>query len=153
MERLYWSDIPTFLQRCAQIILALAVLAVVLFFGFRYRSAVKEARAGETREAAYQEALRPYVARFKRDTPRGEVERYLRDNGVRFSHLCCMGVVHNAMDTLVKIGEEPPKRFCSEEHVYIGFEFVSPRVDLIPNAHDTDTLTVVRLFRLSDGCS
>jgi hypothetical protein len=153
LERLYWSDIPVWLQRCVVALLAFVLLAVVLLFGMRYRAAVKEARAAEAREITYQQALQPYVARFKRDTPRGEIQRYLRENGVKFTHLCCMGVSHNAMDTLVKIGEEPPPRFCGEQHVYVGFEFVSTRVDWMPKTHDSDTLTVVRLFRFSDGCS
>jgi hypothetical protein len=152
LERLYWSDIPIVLQRCLLALLSLALLAVVLLCGVHYRQALRETEAAKAREASYQQALQPYVSRFKRDATRGQVEGYLREKGVKFSHACCMGVSHNAMDTLVKIGEEPPPRFCSEQYVYIGFEFVSDRVDLMPNAYDTDTLTVIRLFRLSEGC-
>jgi hypothetical protein len=152
LERLYWSDIPIVLQRCLLALAALTLLAMSLFFATRYREAVKEAEAAKAREASYEQALHPYVARFKRGTTRGEIEGYLREQGVKFSHSCCMGVSHDAWDTLIKVGEEEPIRFCSEQYVFIGFEFVSKRARKVWDAQDTDTLTVVRLYKEHSGC-
>jgi type II secretory pathway pseudopilin PulG len=136
-------------KRWLLLILALSLLLPLIAFGVRYRQSGRQA---QEREAAFQQALQSYAARFKRGTTRREIEAYLRESGTPFSHLCCMGMNHSAWDTLVKIGEEKPARFCSEQYVYIGFEFVSDRPGVMPEAEGSDTLTSVRLFRPSTGC-
>lgn len=104
------------------------------------------------REAAYEATLREYSAVLNRGMTRKTVEDYLRKKNARFSHSCCMGAAHNAWDTLVEIGEERPPWFCSEQYVYVGFEFVSEGQHQPWEAHDADTLTVIRLLRRSTGC-
>lgn len=66
--------------------------------------------------------------------------------------MCCMGSSHNAYDTLVKIGDERAPWYCSEHGVYVGFGFVAHGSHKFPEAHDSDTLTSVRIFKWLTGC-
>lgn len=130
---------------------ALLVLSVLLLaWGVVTHQSRKE--QARRRAAAYEATLREYSAVLKRGMTRKTVEDYLRKQNAGFTHSCCMGASHNAWDTLVKIDEEKPPWFCSEQYVYVGFEFVSDAPHRFPEAHDSDTLTVVRLLRRSTGC-
>jgi len=59
--------------------------------------------------------------------------------------MCCMGTSHNALDDLIKIGEEESP-YCSEHNVDVGLEFVSRGTHQLAEAHDADALQTVRIY-------
>jgi hypothetical protein len=125
---------------------------IVLAIGVAWMRQRQSERVAAQREAGYAAAVEAYARRMAPGLTREEVEHQLRAEGKEFFHMCCMGVNHNAFDTLVKIGEESPPWYCSEHYVYVGFEFVSNGTHDVPEARDADRLTTVRLFKHLTGC-
>lgn len=84
-------------------------------------------RARQQREAGYQSILRSYNERFKPGVTRKEVEKYLHAESIPFRQMCCVEIVvpsKDVYDDLTKIGQEEKPWFCSENNVYIAFQFV-----------------------------
>ena len=104
------------------------------------------------REAAYQAALTSYSRALTTGMLRKDVEAYLKARGTPFLQMCCMGASHNALDDLIKIGEEESPWYCSEHNVYVGLEFVSRGGHQFPEAHDADALQTVRIHHWLGGC-
>jgi Na+-transporting NADH:ubiquinone oxidoreductase subunit NqrC len=132
------------------------VAVLVVVFGLRY---VIEERAQRRREVDYQKTLRSYSELLKTGMTRKQVEEYFSAKKVVFRQLCCVsvkefsrGVYDNTYDDLVKIGEEDVPWFCSENNVYIAFQFLGPQKDSLPGAEATDTLKDVTIYHKLDGC-
>ncbi len=112
-----------------------------------------EERLAQHRDILYQATLHSYTDALKPGLTRKDVESYLRANNKVFSQMCCMERSDkNAYDDLTPIGKEGHPWFCSAHNVYIGFEFVSAGTHRFPEAHDSDTLTNVRVFHWLEGC-
>jgi hypothetical protein len=134
--------------------LILVLLVVVLGAGaLRLIWVKRSAMQAQQRELAYQLALQSYSEALKPGITRKDVEDYLRGKNKAFSQSCCMEQARsNAWDDLTKIGEERSPWYCSKHNVYIGFAFVGTKPHFVPEAHDSDTLTAVRIFHAMEGC-
>ncbi len=136
--------------------LVLFVAAVIIVFGVRYSF---QKQAQRRREVEYQKALRSYSEVLKTGMTRNEVEGYFSLKNVQFSQTCCIsvkeftrGVYDNAYDDLVKIGKEDIPWFCSENNVYVAFQFLGSEKNAPPQAEASDRLKDVSLYHRLDGC-
>lgn len=83
---------------------------------------------------------------LKPGTTRGKVEGYLGARNTPFNRKCCVDAERlsdrASWDDLVKIGEEKPPWYCSENWVYIAFQFIdhNPPSGISQTADDLDTL-------------
>ncbi len=132
------------------------VLALALFaLGTRYEL---NKQAQKRREAVYQTTLRSYSEILKPGMGRKEVESYLRARNTMFTQMCCVDAEtlseRSSWDDLVKIGKEAAPWFCSENNVYIAFQFTDHERKREPGwtANDLDTLKSVTVYRWLEGC-
>lgn len=87
---------------------------------------------------------------------RGEVEAYLRKQGMKFMQMCCVER-GSYWDDLVKISEEGHPWYCSEHYVYVAFEFTSSEPNVPWKAerwrpHDSDVLKEIKRYDMLGGC-
>jgi len=139
------------MKRWLSVILVLIAVALVAF-GVRH---VLEKRSERRREIAYQSAFRSYSERLRPGMTRKEVEDYLRAGNIRFQQMCC--VDHNlstgVWDDLTKIGQEDAPWFCSENNVYVAFQFSGPKRNGVGwSADPSDTLRAVSVYHWLEGC-
>lgn len=107
------------------------------------------------REAVYDAKLRQYSSRFKPGMNRKSVELQLRKEGLEFLQIGWLEEQpkdRTAFADLIKIGEEEVPRFCSQNHVYVAFQFTATEPHKPAEAYDSDVLTNVRIFRRLLGC-
>jgi hypothetical protein len=76
---------------------------------------------------------------------RKQVEDYFSARSISFHVMCCVsvkefsrGVYDNAYYDLVKIGQEDVPFVCSENNVYIAFQFLGSGKDSSPRADASD---------------
>jgi hypothetical protein len=55
-------------------------------------------------------------------------------------------------DDLVKIGQEPVPFVCSENNVYVAFEFSPKTASELPQTNDSDILKRISIFHQLEGC-
>ena len=117
---------------------------------------VIEKRAQEKREVAYQRTLHSYSDILRPGLSRTELEDYLKSKDIRFRQMCCVNrkaLSQNVYDDLVKIGQEDAPWFCSENNVYIAFQFAGQRTNASwPAAVANDRLTDISIFRWLESC-
>src|SRR5262245_26425597 len=113
----------------------------------------------DAREVEYRKVLLSYSEVLKAGMTRKQVEDYLSAQHIPFRQMCCAtvkefsgGVVEHAYDDLVKIGEEDVPWFCSENNVYIAFQFLSPKPLPLPEASSSDTLKDLSVYHWLEGC-
>jgi hypothetical protein len=129
------------------------ILFAVIAAAASWLWATRAERLAQQREVFYQATLRSYSEALRSGLTRKDVESYLRANNKQFVQMCCMERSgKNAYDDLTKIGEESHPWYCSAHNVYIGLEFVSAGKHPFPEAHESDTLTKVRIFHWFEGC-
>ena len=135
-----------------------AALVAALLVGLGVHHVVEE-RAQRRREIEYQKALRSYSAAIKTGMTRKQVEDYLAAKGVSFRQMCCVsakefsrGVYDNAYDDLVKIGQEDVPFVCSENNVYIAFQFLGSEKDSPSRADASDKLKGLTIYHWLEGC-
>lgn len=137
--------------KLAFVALALSVVGGGTWYGLK-------AQAQGRRDAAYQMTLRSYDRVLKPGTTRGKVEGYLGARNTSFQRMCCVDAARlserASWDDLVKIGQEKPPWFCSENYVYIAFQFIDrePPTESGKTADDFDTLKSVSIYRQLGGC-
>jgi len=139
--------------------LYLAITLIAAFaVGWRIHH-VAEEKAQSKRELEYQENLRSYSEVLKTGMSRKEVEDYLSAKKIRFRQMCCVDrkkfsweVYDNTYDDLVKIGQEDVPWACSENNVYIAFQFLGPNRNSVPAAEPSDTLKDVSIYHWLEGC-
>ena len=113
------------------------------------------AQEKKKREAAYQSALQKYSQDLGPGLTRKEVETYFRSGGVKFGQ---MGWLEErpedrtAFADLVKVGHEDAPWYCSENYVYIAFEFAATEPHRPWVVSDTDVLKRILIFRQLGGC-
>lgn len=127
----------------ALILIALAATAI---------SYVRGRRAQKKREATYQSALLSYSEVLSPGMTRKEVEDYLRAKGIGLQQMCCVAEHTGAYDDLTKIGRRMLLRFCSEQNIYVAFEFSSAERHSVAQANPSDTLRKAAVFRWLEGC-
>src|ERR1022692_3864681 len=107
----------------------------------------KSRRSRQTVLAQYGFELRPGMTR-------DQVERYFQMNGKRFKQMCCVANFEGkyvsfdraGYDDLVKIAEESVPFVCSENNVYIAFEFNPKSQGELSNTNGSDILKRVSVF-------
>jgi hypothetical protein len=138
------------------IVAAVASAAMGLWFAHH----VRERRKAAEREVRYQTVLEKYTLELKPGMNRAQVERYLQTNGTRFREMCCVANFRGGYvslfgagwDDLVKIAEEKPPFICSENNVYIAFEFNPKLQGELSETNRSDILKKVSIFHQLEGC-
>jgi hypothetical protein len=138
------------------IVAALAVIAVSLWIVHHQR----DRREAAERETHYQATLTEYSANVKPGMTRERVEHYLRDEGKPFRQMCCVAnfrhqyvsLEREGWDDLVKIAEESVPFVCTENNVYIAFEFNPKSQGEQANTNSSDILKKVSVFHELEGC-
>src|SRR5215813_8375689 len=110
--------------------MTIAAIAVIEF-GLWSVHQVREQHKAAEREANYQTILANYTGELKPGMTRELVEQQLQKSGRPFKQMCCgaefrgqhVSAVGRAWDDLVKIGQESAPWFCSENNIYVAFEF------------------------------
>jgi hypothetical protein len=112
-------------------------------------------RSHSKREALYAATVRSYSGILRTGMKRKEVEDYLRAKNIPFMRMCCVEDKTNrgVLDDLTRIGHERAPWYCSENNIYVAFQFAgSERHTVGPTDEDSDTLTKVTLFPWLEGC-
>jgi hypothetical protein len=107
------------------------------------------------REVVYQSVLRTEA--LKPGMTRKEVEDYLQTKSSKFLHICCVDpreTGRHSWDDFTKIGQEDPPWFCSENNVYVAFQFADHThpAGYEMNDDDLDTLKSITLHPQLEGC-
>ena len=116
---------------------------------------VSQARAQRKREDSYRATLRSYSEVLGPGMSRETVESYLREKNAEFRQMCCVDtkLSKGIYDDLVRVGQERAPWFCSENNVYIAFQFAGSRPRHTGwDARPTDTLTAITVFHWLEGC-
>ena len=120
---------------------------------------LSEDRAQKRREIRYQGTLRSYSEVLKTGMTRKEVEDYLSAKNIRFRQMCCVstkqfskGVYDDTYDDLVKIAQEDVPWVCSENNVYVAFQFLGKYKNSPPAAEPSDILKDVTVYHWLEGC-
>lgn len=136
-------------------VLLVAVIICGIFLSVVGIRHLTEMKAQKGREVAYQTALHSFQQVLKPGMSRKEVEAYLRGKNISFRQMCCVEKnSKNSLDDLTKIGEEKTPWFCSENNIYIAFQFAdrTEQKETRLRASDLDTLQAVTIFRWLEGC-
>ena len=121
---------------------------------------VRERHKAAERDASYQSVLAKYTGELKLGTIREQVEQHLQTDGRRYRQMCCVANFRGqyvslkgaGYDDLVKIGEESAPWFCSENNVYIAFEFNPKSRGELSDTNGSDILKRVSVFHQLEGC-
>jgi hypothetical protein len=143
-------------RKVSMIVAAVAVIAISLWFVQHVRDRHKAAE----RESGYHTVLAQYVVELKPGMNRDQVERYLQTDGKRFKQMCCVANFKGqyvsfdgaGYDDLVKIAEESVPFVCSENNVYIAFEFNPKLQGELRHTNGSDILKRVSVFHQLEGC-
>jgi len=135
---------------------AVGIVGLLSAWGIRHAFSQ---RAQRHREVEYRKVLLTYSQVLKAGMTRKQVEDYLSSQHVPFRQMCCItakelsgGVFDHAYDDLVKIGQEDSPWFCSENNVYVAFQFFGSKPQALPEAALSDTLRDVSLHQWLEGC-
>jgi hypothetical protein len=142
--------------RLPVVVLTVAALSTL---GIRhvFEKRVLEKRAQQTREVAYQSAVRSYSEVLRPGMSRKEVEDYLRAKNVRFRLMCCVDIKESSKDVydeLTKVGQKILLGLVVRRTSTLLSNSLAPseneaRWDL---ANDSDKLKAVTLYRWLEGC-
>jgi hypothetical protein len=142
------------------IVAAAAAIAIVLWFLKHER----DRREAAKRESGYHSILSQYAVELKPGMTRDQVERYLQSNRKEFKQMCCVANFKGEVsypyvsfgdagsDDLVKIAKESVPFVCSENNVYIAFEFNPKSQGELPNTNASDILKRMSVFHWLEGC-
>jgi hypothetical protein len=114
-----------------------------------------ESRAQARRNAVYEKTLRSYADALQPGLTRSAVEHYLRAKNVTLRRMCCVdhkSHSYEVYDDLVEIGREDAPWFCSENNVYIAFQFAGERANTGWSAEPNDRLTEITVYHWLEGC-
>lgn len=134
------------------------VLIAAFAVGWRVHH-ISEERVQKRREIDYQRTLRSYSEVLKTGMTRKQVEDYLSAKNIRFRQMCCVsrkeftsGMYDPTYDDLVKIAQEDVPWFCSENNVYVAFQFLGRYKNSPPAAEPSDILKDVTVYHWLEGC-
>jgi hypothetical protein len=133
-----------------RLLTAVAVIAVIVA-GYAIWS-VFDNRAQMTRKREYTAILQSYSAALKPGMNRMEIENFFHARNIAFRQMCCVDVRRDAYADLVKIGKERAPWFCSENNVYIAFEFASIQTHPTTEALGSDRLLSIREYPWLEEC-
>lgn len=129
------------------LIIAAALLLISLFTLYRRY----EQREQQAREAKYERALNSYSRVFRLGETRKDVESYLSANRLEYDQMCCVDE-RSAFADLHRIGEEQAPWLCSEQTVYIAFQFAAVEPHDASSAYPSDVLRKINIYRQLSGC-
>jgi hypothetical protein len=135
--------------------LLLGVLgAALLIVGVRE---IVKGQLRNKREVVYQATLESYQQVLKPGMTRKRVEDYLRARHQTFTQSCCVDTKEfrkHSWDDLAKIGAEDAPWFCSENAIYVAFQFADSPVPHkeMWRADDLDILETVAIYRRPEIC-
>jgi hypothetical protein len=141
------------MKRWLRLLLGL-LCAVLLIIGILH---IVKGQMQKRREVVYQTSLQSYQQVLKPGMSRKDVEDYLRERKQKFTQSCCVDpkeIQKRSWDDLVKIGSEGAPWYCSENAVYVAFQFADsslPRKDMW-SADDLDTLKSIAIFHRLENC-
>lgn len=140
-------------KRWRSFILIVLVVACVLIAGFAVLSWSRQ-NAQRERDLGYQSALQKYRDDLGSATTRDDVERNLQSKNVKFRQLCCVDNENSAYSDLVLIGKEDPPWYCSENNVYIAFQFGASEgpESRPPSSAGVDVLKAITVYQKLDDC-
>jgi hypothetical protein len=158
-SRLRLRDNRTMRGKRLKVLMTIAAIALIGFSTWLVQH-VRERHKAAEREASYQTVLAKYMSELKPGTTREQVERHLQANGIRFRQMCCVANFRDqyvslkgaGYDDLVKIGKESAPWFCSENNVYIAFEFNPKSQGELSDTNAPDVLKRVSVFHQLEGC-
>lgn len=136
-------------------LLFMLVLLGAIGFGARYR---RQKQAQERRQAGYESVLLSYSQVLKPGMTRKQVEDYLQAQKVKYRQMCCVDFTESAnrssLDDLVKIAEEEVPFVCTENNVYVAFQFTDYQHRRDYEIHDNplDVLRAVTIHHQLEGC-
>jgi len=108
-----------------------------------------ERAAARQRELRYESDLHSYAGVIVPGMSRDPVEHYLRIHRVHFQRV--YNFDGNGTDAdLTKIGQEPAPWYCSEQNVYISFQFRS--ADGFESVDPSDKLQKITIYRWLQDC-
>jgi hypothetical protein len=142
-----------------KVLVIITAIAVVVFSLWLVQD-VRERHKAAEREVSYQTVLAKYTGALKPGMTREQVERHLQTGGTRFGQMCCVANfrgqyvsgVGAGWDDLVKIGEESAPWFCSENNVYVAFEFNPKSKGELADTNGSDILKRVSVFHQLERC-
>ena len=127
-----------------------AALVIVCVFAIK---GVIDKRAERKRQVEYQSMLNEYTIALKSGMTRHDVESYLKARNRGFRRMCCVGLRRTAYADLVRIGKEQAPWYCSENNVYVAFEFETTEPHgIIADSRDSDRLVSMALFPWLEQC-
>jgi hypothetical protein len=131
-------------------LLIIVVLILVVGFIVTVRYA-RQLQAQRKREAGYQVALQGYSQMLRLGMTRKDVEDQIRTKGITFQQICCIDE-RSAYADLLRIGKEGAPWYCSEQNIYIAFQFSALEPHMPVTAYDSDVLKRITIFRWLEGC-
>lgn len=99
--------------------------------------------------------LKSYSEAFKPGMTRQAVESQLRTKGLAFQQVWGPVGEQTASDPasdLVRIGKESAPWYCSEQNIYIAFQFAGDKPQEASRTYDSDVLKRLTIFRWLEGC-
>ena len=136
----------------SKLIIVLLIVVAASLAAYAIKSAL-EKRAEQRRQATYQAVLRDYSTALEPGTRRSEVETVLTSRGRSFQQMCCLlNENRNALEDILMIGSGPKLWYCSENDMYLVFEFDSMPDPQSPKAHPDDRLRRIALSSWLGGC-
>jgi hypothetical protein len=105
--------------------------------------------AERKRDFGYLSALQHYRSDLHSAATRGDVESYLQSRRIQFGPLRCVDDEPNGSSDFVLIGTEDAPSYCSENNVYIAFQF-----DTYPSGSraNSDRLKGITIDHKLDDC-
>lgn len=130
------------------------VLIVLLSCALTIRVELRD-RDKKKREVAYQSALQSYSQNVTLGWTRKKVEAYFKARDIAFGQMGWLEEQpedRTAFADLIKVGHEDAPWYCSENYVYIAFQFSATEPHRPWMAAESDVLTKVRIYRQLGGC-
>ena len=135
-------------KRWRSSLLIFAIVVCVLSAGFAALSWSRQ-NAQRKRDFGYQSALQQYRNDLHSAAKREDVESYLQSRRIQFGPLCCGDDEPNGSSDFVLLGNEEAPWYCSENKVYIAFQF-----DTYPpgSRANSDRLKAITIDHKFDDC-
>lgn len=142
-------------KRWRSFLLTFAVIVCVLSAAFAAYSWSRQ-NAQRKRDLGYQLALQKYRRDLRSAATRSDVERYLQSRNIQFRQLCCVDNEPSGFSDFVLVGKEEVPWYCSENNVYIAFQFDGTErrafYQYSPPRAGSDRLKAITIYQKLDNC-
>jgi hypothetical protein len=139
-------------MRKRKLLLSILFVVALIFAGLGVNGLLQK-RAERNRQIGYQSILKEFSAALPVGSERREVESLLVVRNRAFQRMCCIASENrNAQEDLVKIGTEPKPWYCSDNSVYLVFEFDSMSHDGPGQSDPSERLRRIEVKPWLGGC-